>query len=191
MTNPIPEQLAAAHKANLDASIAFASLVFAGLERFAPLALNAARDTLEGAADASRQLAAARTPQDLAALGNLSQPTAERLAAYIQEAYEIAASNRRELGALVDAQVDTLNSNLSSTLDGAARNAPVGSEVLVAAVKTLMGAANAAFESINKAAQQAGDMADANLKAAAEAGQKLASASQAVAPAAPKARARK
>jgi hypothetical protein len=45
------------------------------------------------------------------------------------------------------------------------KNAPAGTESTVSMVKTAMTAANNAFESVQKAAKQAADMAEANINA--------------------------
>ena len=170
-----PEQFAATQKAGLDSAIAFAGLMFAGFERFAPLNLNAARDALEEGAGAAKQMAAAKTPQDLVSLqSTLAQPAVDRLMAYARSSYDIATSNQRALSKHVEAQVADLNKTLSSALDGVTGNAPAGSEMAVAALKSMMGAANLAYDSLNKATLRAAEVAETNVKSAAEFGRKAA-----------------
>jgi hypothetical protein len=53
-----------------------------------------------------------------------------------------------------------------SLVDGAAKNAPAGSETAMAVMKSAVAAANNAFESVQKAVKQASDMAEANFHAA-------------------------
>jgi len=50
-------------------------------------------------------------------------------------------------------------------VDGALKNAPAGSENAVTLVKSAISAANNAYESVQKAAKQATDMAEANFTA--------------------------
>ncbi len=52
-------------------------------------------------------------------------------------------------------------------VDSAAKNAPAGSEAAVAIVKSSVAAANNALESIQKAAKQASEIAEANFNAVA------------------------
>ncbi len=175
MTNQFafPETLAAANKAGVDSAVALASLLFAGFERYTPLTLNAARDTLEDVAGTARHLLAAKTPQEMSELqATLGQPAVDRALAFARDAYDIASSNQRALVKHFDAQVADLNKSLSSMLDGVTKNAPAGSELAVAAVKQMMGAANVTYDTLQKAAQQAADVAEGNVKAAADFGGK-------------------
>ena len=52
-----------------------------------------------------------------------------------------------------------------SAVDSAVKNAPAGTENAVSLVKSAIAAANNAYESVNKAAKQAADMAEANFTA--------------------------
>ncbi len=179
-TFALPDTFAAANKAGVESAIAFANLMFAGMERYTPLTVNAARDTFDEVATAAKHLVAVKTPQELSELqAGLAQPAIDRSVAYAREAYDIAASNQRALIKHFDAQVADLNKNLASMLDGATKNAPAGSEMAFAAIKQVMGAANAAYESVNKATLQAADLAENNLKAAAEFGGKTVAAAKA------------
>jgi hypothetical protein len=54
-------------------------------------------------------------------------------------------------------------------LDKLAKNAPAGSDVAVAAVKSALAAANTAYDSVSKAARQATELAEANFAAASNA----------------------
>ncbi len=47
-----------------------------------------------------------------------------------------------------------------------AKNAPAGSDVAIAAVKSAIAAANTAYDNMTKAAKQVGEMAETNLAAA-------------------------
>ncbi len=173
MNFALNEHFAANQKAGMDSAIAFAGLVFAGFERFAPLNLNAARDVLEESAGAAKQMVAAKTPQEMASLqSTLAQPAVDRLMAYARSSYDIATSNQRAIAKHFESQMADMNKTLSSTLDGVGSNAPAGSEVAVAAFKSLMGAANLAYDSLNKATLHATELAETNIKAAADLGKK-------------------
>jgi hypothetical protein len=67
---------------------------------------------------------------------------------------------------LFEGHASELNKNVSTTIDNALKNAPVGSEVAVTAVKSAMSAANSALDQMNKAAKQVTEMAEANVAAA-------------------------
>jgi hypothetical protein len=60
------------------------------------------------------------------------------------------------------------NENFSALLDKAVKNAPAGSDVAVAAVKSMIAAANSAYDNMSKVAKQATEIAEANVAAATE-----------------------
>ena len=57
------------------------------------------------------------------------------------------------------------NKTLASTLDKVTKNAPAGSDVAVAAMKSALAAANSAYDSVTKAVKQVTEMAEANAEA--------------------------
>ena len=58
---------------------------------------------------------------------------------------------------------------MAESIDQLAKNAPTGSESAVALLKSTLASANNAYDSINKAAKQAVEVAESNLAAAASA----------------------
>ena len=70
-----------------------------------------------------------------------------------------------ELSKFAETKASELNQNFVSLLDEASKNAPAGSDVGVAAVKSMLSAANSAFDTFAKAAKQA---TEANVSAATE-----------------------
>ncbi|MCK9285063.1 MAG: phasin family protein [Rhodocyclaceae bacterium] len=167
MTYAVPEQLAAAHKANVETLLTIANTAFASAERFAALNLNTARAILEDSVATAKTLLSAKDVQELAGLqASLSQPALEKAVAYSRSVYEIATQTQEELSKVVEAQYAELNKNVSSALDKAVKNAPAGSDVAVAAVKSALAAANSAYDSVTKAAKQVAEIAEANVAAA-------------------------
>jgi gamma-glutamyl:cysteine ligase YbdK (ATP-grasp superfamily) len=107
----------------------------------------------------------------------LAQPAFEKAVAYSRSIYEIATQTQDEFSKILDSQYVELNKNVSTALDKAAKNAPAGSDVAVAAVKSAIAAANSAYETMNKAAKQVAEMAEANVAAATSATVKAVGAS--------------
>ena len=64
-----------------------------------------------------------------------------------------------------EAQVADAQKKFMSLVDSAVKNAPAGTENAVALVRSAVAAANNAFESVQKAAKQAADVAEANFQA--------------------------
>lgn len=175
-----PEQFAGANKANVETLLTFANTAFASAERLAALNLNTARILLEDSVNNAKALLAARDLQGLLGMQTaLAQPAFEKAVAYSRSVYEIAAQTQDEFSKILDSQYVEMNKNVSSVLDKAAKGAPAGSDVAVAAVKSAIAAANSAYETMNKAAKQVAEMAEANVAAATTATVKAVSAAAA------------
>ena len=181
-----PEQLATANKANVETLLTIANTAFASAERLAALNLNTARAVLEDSVANAKALLAVKDVQQLIAMqASLAQPNVEKAVAYSRSVYEISAQTQEELSKMVEAQFGDFQKTVAGLLDKAAKSAPAGSEVAVAAVKTAIKTANEAYEGLNKAAKQAAEVAEASVSAATEATLKAANV------AAPKAAAKK
>lgn len=162
-----PEQLAGANKANVETLLTIANTAFASAERLAALNLNTARILLEDSVNNAKSLLAAKDVQELLSLQTaLAQPAFEKAVAYSRSVYEIATQTQDEFSKIFDSQYVELNKNVTSALDKVVKNAPAGSDVAVAAVKSALAAANSAYETMNKAAKQVAEMAEANVAAA-------------------------
>ena len=165
-----PEQFAGTSKAGVENLLTLANAAFASAERIAALNMNTSRALLDDAMSNAKALLAVKDVQDLANLqAALAQPTAEKIVAYSRGVYEIASQTQAELTKLFDAQIAEMNKTMGSALDKAAKNAPAGSDIAVAAVKSAIAAANSAFETMNKAAKQVAEIAEANVSAATDA----------------------
>ena len=162
-----PEQFAETNKANIEALLNLANTAFASAERFAALNLNTARTLLEDSVANTKALLAVKDIQELISLQTtLAQPGVEKAVAYSRSLYEIAAQTQEEISKIVEAQFTEANKSVATALDKAAKNAPAGSDVAVAAVKSAIAAANSAYDSISKAAKQVAEITEANVAAA-------------------------
>jgi phasin family protein len=165
--NATTEQFASANKANVETLLTIANTAFASAERLAALNLNTARAMLEDSVASAKALLGVKDVQQLIAMQTtLAQPAVEKAVAYSRSVYEIATQTQEELSKVVEGQFSEINKNVSSALDKAAKNAPAGSDVAVAAVKSAIAAANSAYDSMTKAAKQVAEIAEANVAAA-------------------------
>lgn len=162
-----PEQISTANKASIEAALSLANAAFASAEKLATLNLNTARSVLEESVANAKALLGAKDAQELLSIqASLAQPTVEKIVAYGRSVYEISAAAQEDIGKIFDAQLGEANKNISAVLDKAAKSAPAGSDVAVAAVKSAIAAANSAYDSMNKAAKQVAELAEANVAAA-------------------------
>jgi phasin family protein len=164
-----PEQITAANKTNVEAFLSIAAAQFAAIEKLAGLQTSAFKSIFEDSLANTRALAGAKDVQELVALQQgFAQPAVEKAVAYSKSVYAIAVEANTELSKFAEAKASEVNQNFVSLLDKASKNAPAGSDVGVAAVKSMLSAANSAYDTFSKAAKQATEIAEANVTAATE-----------------------
>ena len=168
-----PEQIIAAHKANVETLFGLTNKAFEGVEKLVELNLQVAKATLGEAAENVKAALSVKVAQDLLALqAGLLQPAAEKAAAYSRHLYDIAASTNADLSKLVESQTSEAQDKFLSAVDAAVKNAPAGTENAVALVKSAVAAANNAFEGVQKAAKQAASVAESSYQALAASAEK-------------------
>lgn len=164
-----PEQFAASNKAAAEGLIGLANAQFAMFERLMGLNLSATKSAYEDAIGYLRAVSSAKDPQELFALSAAAtQPAMEKAQAYAREVYEIVAQNQARMTHMVQAQSSRLNQGFASLLDQYSNTAPNGSGVAMAALKSMLANANAAYDSYNQVASQTAELAQANFAAASD-----------------------
>ncbi|HWJ93644.1 MAG TPA: TIGR01841 family phasin [Telluria sp.] len=167
----IPEQFSNATKANLESQFALLSSLttktFEGLEKLVDLNINAAKATLEESSATARQLLAVKDAQQFFALtAAQAQPSAEKALSYSRQLASIAAGTGAEFSKAAEAQIVEANRKVIALVDEVSKNAPAGSENVVAAVKTAISNANAGYEQFSKTAKQAVEAMESNFNSA-------------------------
>lgn len=163
-----PDQVLASQKASVDTLFGLTAKAFEGVEKLVDLNLTASKAALAEAADTAQTVLSVKDAQELLALqASLFQPLAEKTAAYSRHLYDIAAGTGAEFGKTFEAQAAETQKKFMAVVDNAARNAPAGSETAVAVFKSAIAAGNNALESVQKAVQQATEVAEANFNAVA------------------------
>jgi len=167
----IPEQFSTATKSSLESQFAlFSSLTsktFESMEKLVALNISTARATLEDSAATTRQLMAAKDPQEFFSLASTqAQPGAEKAMAYSRELASIVSGTGAEFSKAAESQIVEANRKVISLVDEVSKNAPAGSENFVAAVKTAISNANAGYEQFSKTSKQAVEAIETNVNAA-------------------------
>ena len=163
------EQLMASHKANIETLFGLTQKAFEGVEKLVELNVQATKAALAETANNAQAVMGVKDAQELLALqASMVQPLAEKTAAYSRHLYEIAQSAGAEIGKSLEGQTAEAQKKFANMVDSAAQNAPAGSDTAVTMMKTAMTAANTAFESVQKAVKQAGDMAETNFNSVSE-----------------------
>ena len=156
----------------IDSLLSLANAAIASAERLAALNLNTSRSLLEDNLNTAKALLAAKDQKELAELqASLAQPAVEKAVAYSRAVYEISTETQGEVSKLVESQVAEVQKGMSDAVSKAGASAP-GSEAAVDAFNRTVAAANAAFETLNQAAKQVSEIAEANMNAAAAASTK-------------------
>ena len=160
------EQIMAAHKSNVEILFGLTGKAFEGVEKLVELNLQVAKAAMSEVADTTKAALSVKDAQELMALqAGLLQPVAEKAAAYSRHLYDIAASTGAEVNKAAEASTADAQKKFMSMVDTAVKNAPAGSENVVALVKSAVAAANNAFDGVQKATKQATDVAEANFQA--------------------------
>lgn len=166
-----PEQFSSAAKANFEAQIALITALtnkaFESVEKLVDLNINAAKSSIEESNSAAKQLLSAKDPQEFFSLSAAqAQPTAEKALAYGRHVASIASSAQAEFTKAAEEQVAEANRKVLALIEDVSKNAPAGSENVVAMVKSAFGTANASYEQLAKSTKQAVETLETNLNTA-------------------------
>lgn len=163
----VPEQLIAANKENLESFISLAGILFVGTEKLIDLNVKTAKAAFADAAKTAKSLSGAKDVQELTDVQTtFVQPAADKFAAYGRGVYAVASETQADLTKFFEERIAEVNKNFVTALDKAAKSAPAGSDVAVAAVKSAVAAANQAYDVFSKASRQVVEATEATVSAA-------------------------
>ena len=162
-----PEQLSVAGKAQLDATVRFATIAAEGIEKLLELQTKNVKASFDEAAKHAKAFTELKDVSQVASwAGTGFQPSMDKAAAYAKSVYDVASGTQRELSVLLEEQVTEFNKNVVMALDAALKSAPPGSESAVAAAKSVIDVANSVYDTIAKASRQLSSLTDTNIAAA-------------------------
>jgi phasin family protein len=162
-----PEQFSGATRSTIEASVTLTNTAFACVERLTALNLELARSILADSAANAKALFGAKNAQDFFGLQtSLAQPVLEKTIGYSRSVYELGARTNGEFSQILEAQVAETNKNILDAFEQAAKAAPAGSGIGMAALKSAVAAGTSAYAAMNKAAKGFVEMAEANVASA-------------------------
>jgi phasin family protein len=174
MIKNTPEQFAAANKAAVDSVLNLANMSLAATERLAALNLNTARAFMADSAANVGAIFAAKDPQGFVALqSTLAKPAIEKAMTYSKSVYEIMDESVKGISQIAEGQAAEAKKNFTAAVEQTLKNAPAGSETIVAAVKSAMAQADSAYEQMNQSAKQAKATMEAGVASANAAAAKM------------------
>lgn len=163
------ENMMAANKAQLENFTKMTEKAFAGVEKMIDVNMQAAKSALEDAAETAQKSASAKDAQEfMATQAAMIQPLLEKTTAYSRQLYAVAVAAGDELNKSIEAQAAEAKLKFMDFVDAASKNAPVGTEPVVAMVKKAVEATNAAMEATQKSVKQAASNVEKSFKAATE-----------------------
>jgi phasin family protein len=179
---PVQDQISVATRTSIDnqlaALIALTNKTFEGIEKLFDLNVNLVRASLEESTVINKQLLACEDAQQFFSLiAAQAQPNAQKALFYSRHLANIATSTQAEFAKTAEEQFLQANRKVNELIDDIAKNAPPGSENVVALMKTAIGNASAGYEQFTKTTKQAAEAIEANVTAAAG---KLAEAAESV-----------
>lgn len=170
-----PDQFIESQKTGLKTLNDLSVKAFEGVEKLIDLNVQAAKSALVESHEHTQALLSVKDVQEFLALqSSVVEPLAEKVAAYNRHLYDIASGVSGEFSKAFEAKIAENQAQFAAFIEDAAKNAPAGSESAVALFKSAVAAANNAFDSVQKAAKQASDIAEANINAAAANATKMA-----------------
>ena len=160
------EQVTANVQSSFETFAGLQAKAFEGFEKLVELNLQAVKATLGETADAARAVMSAKDASQLMAVqANLLKPSGEKAAAYGRHVSDIVGATSAEFTRVAEANFSDAQRKVMDFVDNAAKNAPAGGGNAVVLMKSSLAAASSAYDSVNKAAKQASDLAQANLRA--------------------------
>ncbi len=161
-----PEQVIAAGKAQLDASVRFATIATEGAEKLIELQFKNAKASFDEVVKNAKAFTELKDVSQVASwLGSSFQPGMDKAAGYAKGYYDVATGTQQEVSALLEEQIAEFNKNVSVALDTALKSAPAGSESAVAAAKSVIDVANSVYETVAKASKQLATLTESNIAA--------------------------
>ena len=158
------EQMTAAQKENITTTVALAGIAASTAEKAMDLNVAAVKSAMATVAENGKTIADAKDVQSVTAMqSQFAQPAFEAFASYLKDSYDIMSEAQNELGKLVEAKMTEVNKVIVSGLDQAEKNAPAGSDMAGAAMKSAIAAANQTYDAFAKAGKQVQEVTTATV----------------------------
>jgi phasin family protein len=163
IANPLSEITNAA----VQTAARFTQISMDSTERAIAVQLEYAKGALAQASLTAQAVSQVKGVQDFVSLRTrIAENALENLMGYSRSLYEVGAEAQAELSKLAEERMSSFQQAVSETVDQAARSAPAGGDVAVAAIKSSLAATTAAFDSFTKAAKHVASFTDAGVRAA-------------------------
>lgn len=163
--NLTPEQIAAAHKANLETLSGLTSQALQSIEKLVELNMQIAKQSLsDSMSNAKKALEVKDIQQLLAHQAETVQPMAEKIMAYSRHLYELAHETQASFTKTAEQEFQEGQRKINALVEDWTKNAPPGSDAAVSAMKQAIASATNVFETSQKAVKHAVEVAQSNMQ---------------------------
>jgi len=162
------EQLSNATRSQIQSTLelfaGLATTTFESMEKVVELNMNTVRGSLEDSSATVQQMLGAPDLQSFFSLSaSQAQPRAEKALTYVRSLAAITSGLQAEFAQAAEARIADNQRQLFALVEEVSKNAPAGSENVVAFMKTAMGNASASYEQLSKSTKQAVEAMEINL----------------------------
>jgi phasin family protein len=162
VANPLSGITAAA----MDAATRLTRISMDSAERTIAVQLEYAKGAIKQATLNAKAVSGAKDVQDLLSLrSRIAENALENLMGYSRSLYDVGAEVQSQLSKLAEDRMSAFQQAVTESVEQAAKAAPAGGDVAVAAMRSSLAATTAAFDSFSKAAKHVASYTDAGVRA--------------------------
>jgi len=163
------DQITATNQANVEALKTLTTKAYAGFEKFVELNLAASKALMsESFAHTQAVLGAKDAKQMMELQAGMAQPMAEKSASYGRHVSAIANETGAEFTKAAESKLAEAQKAFADAMDTLSKNAPAGTESVVAILKNALTTSQTAIDSAQTSAKKAMEMAETSFTAATE-----------------------
>ena len=153
----------------------FSSTAFDKYEKLNDLNIKHSKRAITDTSEAISAVLEIRDPKEFIEFAQSSvAPFPGKMSAYIKEVYKINTDLLKSGSQYVETESEEISKVISDQVEEMSKNAPAGTEGVVAMTKSSLAASSSTYESMTKAAKQVFDIVDSNIEAASKAGESVA-----------------
>jgi phasin family protein len=151
--------------ATMDAATRLTRISMDSAERTIAVQLEYAKGAIKQATLNAKAVSGAKDVQDLLSLrSRIAENALENMMGYSRSLYEVGAEVQSQLSKLAEDRMSAFQKAVTESVEQAAKAAPAGGDVAVAAMRSSLAATTAAFDSFSKAAKQVASYTDASVR---------------------------
>ena len=152
----------------------FSSMAFEKYEKLNDLNIKHSKSSMSDVNETMASMLEVKDPKELMEFAqSAAGPVPAKFTAYWKELYKINSDFLKSGSQYVETESDEFNKVISDQVEEMSKNAPAGTEGVVAMTKSSLAASSSTYESMTKAAKQVFEIVDNNIEAASKAGESV------------------